>query len=288
MRRSLTLVALWVAIHSVTFGQSVHPSSVHTAEPRPINGAEARKILAVISALAADFTPEADCSHLVHDVYEKAGFSYDYASSRDLYIGSTNFTRVHGPQAGDLIVWRGHVGIVIDPKEHTFFSSVRSGPDTQFYDSPYWRSRGIARFYRYMTDEPFRPAATVEAARHRSKVPTVDGPRAADPAAGVSAAPREIVLQVAGKTPVADEIRATFTKMGDDVGKALRFGGLNSVDQPIIVYRDVRFPGCILPASAGRHLRELKPSLLATRKPALSLTGRSSLWNWQRPKGVGS
>jgi len=37
-------------------------------------------------------------------------------------------------------------GIVIDPKQHSFFSFVRSGPDTQFYDSPYWRSRGIARF----------------------------------------------------------------------------------------------------------------------------------------------
>src|SRR5256885_6923928 len=119
-----------------------------------------------LPAVDVESESETDCSHLVHDVYEQAGFPYDYVTSRELYIGSANFTRVRAPQPGDLIVWRGHVGIVIDPKQHSFFSFVRSGPDTLFYDSPYWRSRGIARFFRYVTDKPLRSGRTLEATRH--------------------------------------------------------------------------------------------------------------------------
>src|SRR5689334_2766435 len=64
-----------------------------------------------------------DCSHLVHTLYEQAGYPYPYASSLDLYRGTGQFVRARYPQPGDLIVWRGHVGIVLDPQEHSFFSS---------------------------------------------------------------------------------------------------------------------------------------------------------------------
>jgi hypothetical protein len=90
-----------------------------------------------------------DCSHLVNDVYDLAGFPYPYAKSSDLYAGHSNFVRVNSPQPGDLIVWRGHVGLVTDPREHLFYSSVRSGLDVEDYTSPYWRSHGVPRFYRY-------------------------------------------------------------------------------------------------------------------------------------------
>ena len=158
MTRRFIFLALCLATASAALGQTVRPASTETPGPRPIARTEGRKILATIPTVEAESESETDCSHLVHDVYEQAGFPYDYVSSRELYIGGTNFTRVRTPQAGDLVVWRGHVGIVIDPKEHSFFSFVRSGPDTQFYDTPYWRSRGIARFFRYMT-APFRSKA---------------------------------------------------------------------------------------------------------------------------------
>src|SRR4029077_8263919 len=89
-----------------------------------------------------------DCSHLVHQVYELSGFSYPYASSYDLYSGIDSFRRVSTPRPGDLIVWRGHVGIVINAVEHTFYSSVSSGFRTEYYDGPYWRAQGRPRFYR--------------------------------------------------------------------------------------------------------------------------------------------
>ena len=90
-----------------------------------------------------------DCSHLVHEVYSRAGYPYPYARSIDLYVGIGSFVRVTKPQPGDLIVWRGHVGIVVDPAEHSFYSSLRPGLRTDFYDSPQWTARGTARFFRY-------------------------------------------------------------------------------------------------------------------------------------------
>ena len=68
-----------------------------------------------------------DCSHLVHTLYEHAGYPYSYVTSMDLYRGTGSFLRVRTAQPGDLIVWRGHVGIVLNPGEHSFFSSVTSG-----------------------------------------------------------------------------------------------------------------------------------------------------------------
>jgi hypothetical protein len=97
---------------------------------------------------------ENDCSHLVHAIYEQAGFPYAYAPSSDLYAGVESFQRVKQPEPGDLIVWRGHAGIVVQPSKHIFFSLMSSGPGTDDYRSPYWRGRGHPRFYRYVKNQP--------------------------------------------------------------------------------------------------------------------------------------
>src|SRR5579859_4896080 len=91
-----------------------------------------------------------DCSHLVHQIYSAAGYDYPYASSYDLYAGNGSFRRVRHAQPGDLITWPGHVGIVVDPRQHSFYSLVRSELQTEDYLGPYWRSRGTPRFYRYV------------------------------------------------------------------------------------------------------------------------------------------
>jgi hypothetical protein len=92
----------------------------------------------------------ADCSNLVHEIYERAGFTYAYANSTALYRGAKEFRRVIHPQPGDLVVWRGHMGIVISPVQQSFFSAMRSGRGVEFYDSPYWQARGKPRFFRYL------------------------------------------------------------------------------------------------------------------------------------------
>lgn len=94
--------------------------------------------------------PRRDCSHLVHAIYNRAGFPYNYAPSSDLYVGTHEFQRVTHPQAGDLVVWLGHAGIVVNPAQHMFFSALRSGLGIDTYDAPYWKERGRARFYRYI------------------------------------------------------------------------------------------------------------------------------------------
>src|SRR4029077_11940887 len=97
-------------------------------------------------------TRQRDCSHLVHAIYDRAGFSYPYASSSDLYVGTEDFQRVTRPQPGDLVVWSGHVGIVVNPAQRAFFSTLRNGPGIDIYDAQYWKQRGPARFYRYIKD----------------------------------------------------------------------------------------------------------------------------------------
>ncbi len=91
-----------------------------------------------------------DCSHFVNAIFDRAGLPFPYTNSIQLYNGTDKFRRVFHPQAGDLIVWRGHVGIVIDPLEHTFYSMLRSGLRLASYRSPYWRRRGYPRFFRYV------------------------------------------------------------------------------------------------------------------------------------------
>jgi hypothetical protein len=99
----------------------------------------------------------------VHQIYTAAGYEYSYASSFDLYAGHGNFRRVRHAQAGDLVAWRGHVGIVISAKQHTFYSLVRSGLQTEDYLSPYWRSRGTPRFFRYALDSATQVTSTMRA-----------------------------------------------------------------------------------------------------------------------------
>jgi NlpC/P60 family len=242
-RRSI-FVAVCLLSASAALGQNIRPTSREAPGPRPIAGAEGREILATISTMTAEVRSEfeTDCSHLVHDIYKRAGFRYDYVDSHELYTGSTNFTRVRVPQAGDLVVWRGHVGIVIDPQEHSFFSFVRSGPDTQFYDSPYWRSRGIARFFRYVTEKPLHAGRTLEAAgRPDHQPPQGDSRYAENPARPATVeTPREIVFKVTGKNPSREEVLAAFVEMNRDSGESLRMRSLTSPGKSIIIYRELR------------------------------------------------
>jgi hypothetical protein len=185
---------------------------------------------------------------------------------------------VHVPQAGDLVVWRGHVGIVIDPDQHSFFSFVRSGPDTQFYDSPYWRSRGIARFFRYVIEKPFHADHTLEAAGHAdhqtfqgdsrssenhppSKLSKPAPAHASNPVPVVDRSssitvetPREILLQVAGKNPAPEEVMAAFVEMNQNSGESLRTGSLNSPGKAVIVYRELSVSAVQIKGKRGTAL----------------------------------
>jgi NlpC/P60 family len=174
----------------------------------------------------------ADCSHFVHELYQRAGFPYAYASSSDLYSGVDQFKRVNTPQTGDLIVWRGHVGIVISPVQHSFFSLLRSGAGVGRYDSPYWRRRGHPRFLRYLRgsagtapatslsaglnpingeDDSGEPSDDDVLSNRAENVPSASGgteARFAGPRAGNAVIPPVVVVNSAHLSP--EQVRAAF------------------------------------------------------------------------------
>jgi hypothetical protein len=132
---------------------------------RPLSLDDGLSLIAAALDSKTRLYSQSDCSHLVHAIYERAGFTYTYASSSDLYVGVERFVRVAWPQPGDLVVWRGHVGIVIRPSRHVFFSLMRTGPGIDDYEAPHWTRRGRARFYRYIEnvlaqDAPIRGSPT--------------------------------------------------------------------------------------------------------------------------------
>jgi cell wall-associated NlpC family hydrolase len=126
------------------------PAAASHGRKHGLSADERRSVITVALDSKKSRSGGRDCSHLVHSIYQRAGFPYAYADSDDLYAGAEGFQRVPRPQAGDLVVWPGHAGIVIRPSRHTFFSFLSRGPGIDDYHSRYWRGRGVARFYRYV------------------------------------------------------------------------------------------------------------------------------------------
>jgi hypothetical protein len=149
--RSVIVVLLVSAILSMSASaQSNLVQADKSGKNSALNTDNRRAVIA--TAFDSRHRPEArpDCSHLVHTIYSQAGLPYPYASSTTIYNGASQFQRVKHPRPADLVVWPGHVGIVVNPAEHSFFSFLRSGAGVDYYDAPYWKQRGHARFYRYV------------------------------------------------------------------------------------------------------------------------------------------
>jgi NlpC/P60 family len=136
--------------HPEPFPISQTAGADQKADDRELSLDDRLSIMAAALDARGRMRSERDCSHLVHAIYQEAGFPYSYAPSSQIYAGTEEFVRVEQPLLGDLIAWKGHVGIVIRPSQHVFFSYMRSGPGTDDYEAPYWKSRGRPRFYRYV------------------------------------------------------------------------------------------------------------------------------------------
>ncbi len=208
---------------------------------------------------------KSDCSHLVHEVYTLAGYPYPYASSFELYAGVPHFVRVRKPQPGDLVVWRGHVGIVIDSEEHIFYSSLRSGLRTDDYDLPHWKARGRARFYRYLTDKPAETLVAGNGAAPGSKaqassaapVQVANASAARDddgvepigsnakPAGSASARQSldalssSALISAVQEKPTETEIIDAISELNNAAGTLFRENDLSQVRRNVIIYDDL-------------------------------------------------
>jgi hypothetical protein len=214
-----------------------------------------------------------DCSHLVNDIYDLAGFPYPYAKSADLYRGHPSFVRVSAPQPGDLVVWRGHVGLVLDPRQHFFYSSLRSGLETEDYTSAYWRRRGTPRFYRYgatsdptiltarrvvprsdlggsFTTQLVSQSITDDARTNVTSRGSIEPLSSSneDPATQhVSnaedidqAIPSRALINVGNKKPTAEQVKEAISKTNQSASQGLNADSLLHCKSPIMIFTQLR------------------------------------------------
>ena len=271
---SLVLCPIWLGFAEVqgANAQSTVAASQSGRNFRLMTAAEGREIVNAALEQEQVRSGAQDCSHVVHEFYLDAGFEYPYASSFEIYTGNENFARVKMPRAGDLIAWPGHVGIVVNPVEHSFYSLVSTGLDTQYYDGPYWKSRGRPRFYRYKvvgagilnarktlppqrnsnTTKQRSAAAVLEessplenVASNRPPKPTSErtanyyGPQVPEtPYAPDATAeiPSSIIIATGNKQPTRDEICDGISELSNAAGSLLGSDDPMKLQLPLVIF----------------------------------------------------
>jgi NlpC/P60 family len=269
--RALAVCAAWLccALPSIASGQTTAPPREAHPKVRLATAKEGRAIVTVVLAHEQPAPGAEDCSHLVHEIYERAGFVYPYASSNELYAGSESFARVKNPQPGDVIVWPGHAGIVFDVKHHLFYSVVRTGLETSDYEAPYWRARGRPRFYRYIVgnhagivtaksltatrasenaerqdtgqvveeasrEEDSAAKKTATAAAERTAVYASADPETTRVAA-TTAPPQSIAVGSGRKQPTREQIGAGISELSNTAANVLRTGDAAGGGTPVVI-----------------------------------------------------
>ena len=241
MSRRFCCALLSLVCGSIALGQSRAPTRV---------SAPGEAVVAATWTRERQGGPSPDCSHLVHEIYAIAGLRYPYADSFDLYAGIENFVRVTRPQPGDLVVWRGHVGIVINPTEHSFYSSLNSGLGTDFYDAAYWKARGPERFYRYV--RAARPMVTFVRPRAQTAgepVKAISSPSSEEPTTlraydspEIDTAveiPSSILVATAHRIPLQQEVSAAISELNNASGSILTVHDLVGFNRKVVIYDDL-------------------------------------------------
>jgi cell wall-associated NlpC family hydrolase len=83
-----------------------------------------------------------DCSHFLWIVFKQFFPKFPYLQS-DQYPTSVLFTSVQGEmQSADVLVWNGHVALVVNPVAGSFIGSQTSrGVAITSLSNPYWAQR---------------------------------------------------------------------------------------------------------------------------------------------------
>jgi len=267
------LAFAWACVIGVSLVNAQETASAHEPEPvaRLLTAAEGRAVVNAAWELDMPARKTQDCSHLVHQIYANAGFEYPYASSFEIYAGDESFERVRNPQSGDLVVWPGHVGIIVDPLQHSFYSLVRTGWEAQDYQGLYWKSRGRPRFYRYKVGSgevlsaarTSAPAQLSNRSRQHAAAPIIEqrtpaenadpnrppkavsertkvNDRLAAPPTRVEEAaafevPSSIIIAPGNKRPTPEEVAEGISEVSDAFGSVLRSDDPSSIQLPVVI-----------------------------------------------------
>lgn len=144
VKNNLAILSLFL----IVFGWGFPANAMDSPSPTP-DAAPGPARMNLLQLGAQLESTRFDCSHLVHSLYERVGLHYPYTTSRTLYRGIEEFQRVPEPISGDVVVWRGHMGIVVDPSQHSFLSALKTRVKISSYISSYWKHRGVPRFFRF-------------------------------------------------------------------------------------------------------------------------------------------
>jgi hypothetical protein len=268
---SCPLCLLWLCSVEgmVAHAQSTTAATESSGNLRLLSAPEGKAIVSAALGQDQGSSGAQDCSHVVHQIYVDAGFEYPYASSFDLYAGNENFERVRHPQPGDLIAWPGHVGIVLEPAEHSFYSLVSTGLGAQNYEGPYWRSRGKPRFYRFKVEDAVMANAAKAPASSRARnsarpqdaetrieersavdAPTphrpmktsstivydAPAPRAPAVASPTLVVQRNIVVAARNKQPTSTEVAQGISELSNASGSVLREDDPAKLAMTVVVF----------------------------------------------------
>jgi hypothetical protein len=245
----------------------------------------------------------------MHQIFTAAGLDYPYANSFDLYLGVAQFRRVKNAQPGDLIVWRGHVGLVVDPEGRSFYSPLGSGIQTDEYDSRYWRKRGQPRFYRYLTAgsdktglllarvrapqppataSPVPPSASeldTQATVDRSlqdesnELLVTEASPIASPAEQ-SRVPDSIPIVTAGAAPTRAEVAQALSELTNGSGRILRRPNFGQLARPIVIFDSLSVERVKVKRNEGSAEVRVKWRLLLDQGKTKK-TSRSEKLRWQ-------
>ncbi len=257
MKVTLKIAVLQICLAAALTAQTANARPREDTKPQLLSRDQGQAFADFALREGRGVRPRPDCSHLVHMLYSRAGLSYPYEGSRVLLRGVPAFARVKTPQAGDLAVWRGHVGIVLSPRDKTFVSSVRSGIITESWANNYWSARGRPRFLRYIVGTQADLALLEEVNTRREPVIATasegrshaEEPRAvtepadsitssaeADDSQKQSAIIAVAVIQQHSKPDKAD-ITAAFRQGGLDLARALTNvnGSVLELERPVSI-----------------------------------------------------
>jgi hypothetical protein len=227
-----------------------------------------------------------DCSHLVHTIYDRAGFPYPYASSSDLYAGVEEFRMVMHPHSGDLVVWPGHVGIVVNPSKTTFLSALRSGVGVESYASAYWKDRGRPRFYRYVkvTERSSKNKAGETPNLTRTGL---DSAAISDPKYSVEAnpgddkSPRALIIDAA--KPQIPDVSDALIKFSSIDPEGLREADVFKLTRPLIVFSQLEVRAVKIHGHQG-HAEVRITALLSLEGGKVNLKQWQQVQTWSLQK----